>query len=217
MGNDHLLIRALPVLAAVVLSAGCTSSSTSGSAATPRPSGSASGETTPAAGSDADLPLDPAPSAAAVEGVPAARVAGLSRELSSVWGVRVTNSGGTLRGAGADAPSGMRFAVDGRTDGAHVRGYACTATPAHGELAVPAQGGADAEPDPDVLAAMETALGFLQTCADSAAADPDRATVWVRAVAREALTGTPAERRIGGVRFRLERRDGGLRLTVGSP
>ena len=213
MGNDHLLIRWLPLVAAAALAAGCTGASEP--AAAPRPSASA--ESTPAAGSDADLPLDPAPGAAAVEGVPAARVGTLSGQLSSVWGVRLANSGGTLRGTGTDAPSGVRFTVTGRADGARVRGYACTATPARGEFAAPVRVGADSEPDPDVLAAMETALGFLQTCADSAAADPDRATVWVRAVAQQVLRGTPAERRIGGVRFRLERGDGGLRLTVGTP
>jgi hypothetical protein len=211
VGNDHLLSRLLPVVAAVALAAGCTSPA--GPAAGPQSSGSP--ESTPAAGSDADLPLDPAPSVAPLDGVPAARVGTLRAQLASVWGVRLaTGADGTLRGAGTDAPSGVRFAVTGRVDGARVRGYACTATPTSGAFTVPMQSG-DAEPDPAVLAAMETAMGFLQTCADSAAADPDRATVWVRAVAQQVLTGEPAERRIGGVRFRLDRAGGGLRLAVG--
>jgi hypothetical protein len=179
----------------------------------PRPS--VSSASTPAAGSDADLPLDPAATVAPVEGVPAATVATLREQLSTVWGVPLTaRPDGTLRGAGTDAAAGIRFAVTGRAAGDRVRGYACTATPARGAFSVPAQP-ADDMPDSAVLAAMETATGFLQTCADSAAADPDRATVWVRAVAQQALTGAPAERRIGGVRFRLERADGGLRLSVG--
>jgi hypothetical protein len=213
VGNDHLLRRLLPLVTTAALVAGCSSAERP-AADIPSPSAV---QSTPPAGSDADLPLDPASSVPAVEGVPAATVATLRAELSSVWGVRLTGpAGGTLRGAGTDAPSGVRFAVTGRADGARVRGYACTATPADGAFSVPTQSG-DGEPDPDVLAAMETAMGFLQTCANSAAADPDRATVWVRAVAQQALTGTPAERRIGGARFRLERAGGGLRLSVGTP
>ena len=214
MGNDHLLTRLLPIAAAALVAAlatGCTSADRP----TAKPRAAAAAATTPPAGSDADLPLDPAPSVAPVEDVPAARVGTLREQLSTVWALRLTTTGGALRGTAADAPSGVRLAVAGRVDGARVRGYACTATPANGAFAAPLRPG-DGEPDPAVLAAMETAMGFLQTCADSAAADPDRATVWVRAVAQQVLAGAPAERRIGGVRFRLERADGGLRLAVGA-
>jgi hypothetical protein len=153
---------------------------------------------------------------AAVEGVPAARVAALGAALRDTWGVRLATAGDSVRGTGRDAGSGVRFAVEGRTRGSAVQGYACTTAPAVGRFAAP-RGFAEGEPDPAVLAAMETAVGFLQTCADSSAADPDRATVWVRAVTQQVLAGTPAERRIGGVRFRLERSGDGLRLVVGSP
>lgn len=211
MGHGHLLSRSVgaALLLAVPLT-GCTGGERP--AANPVPVASA---TTPPPGSDADLPL-PAPAAAApVEGVPAARVSALAEELASVWGVRVATTGGSVHGSGADPSSGVRFTVVGRPDGAALRGYACTAAPARGRFARPATG--DTAPDPATLAGMETALGFLQTCANSSAADPDRATVWVRAVARQVLAGTPAQRRIGGVAFRLERSGGGLRLAVGDP
>jgi hypothetical protein len=165
-------------------------------------------------GSDDDLPLPAASSVPPVEGVPAARLSALRDELRSVWGVPLVVDDGTLRGSGADPGTGMRFGIRGsvRTDST-IRGYACTAAPSTGTFPPPAE---TAEPAPAELAAMETALGFLQTCANSSAADPDRATVWVRAVAQQVLAGTPAERRIGGVRFRLERSGAGLRLAVGS-
>jgi hypothetical protein len=142
-------------------------------------------------------------------------VAALTGELASVWGLRIATVGGTVWGSGADPDSGVRFMLEGRTDGTALRGYTCTAAPGNGTFAPPVEG--ETEPDPATLAAMETALGFLQTCANSSAADPDRATVWVRAATQQVLAGTPAERRIGGVRFRLERSDGGLRIAVGEP
>jgi hypothetical protein len=192
------LVLAVPV-------AGCTHP-----APPPGPRAAASG--TAPVGSDADLPLPAASPVAPVAGVPAARAATLSAQLAAVWGVRVRAAGDSLHGSGADAPTGIRFTVDGRTRGAALRGYTCTSAPGSGSFGAPRSG----RPDPAVMAALETALGFLQTCADASAADPDRATVWVRAVAQQALAGTPAARRIGGVRFRLERTGGGLRLTIGS-
>jgi hypothetical protein len=167
-------------------------------------------------GSDADLPLPTTAPVPPVEGVPAARAEALRAELSSVWGITFTAEADRLRGSGADTASGIRFGVQGRATGSSIRGYACTATPSSGTFAPPVVADGDSEPAPEVLAAMETALGFLQTCANSSAADPDRATVWVRAVAQQVLAGTPAQRRIGGVLFRFERSGGGLRLAVGS-
>lgn len=216
MGHGHLLTRL--AVAALLIATTATGCSARSDASSPSPTAASSvAGSSPAAsaapGSDADLPLGPAAPAAPVPDVPATRVVALRAQLAQVWGVRIATATGTLRGTGTDAPSGVRFAVTGRTEGAGVRGYTCTATPAKGRFAV-ATG--DAEPAPEVLAAMETALGFLQTCADSAAADPDRATVWVRAVTQQVLHGTPAERRIGGVRFRLDRSGDGLRLAIGA-
>jgi hypothetical protein len=213
VGNDRLLSAAGRVLVALGAAVTLAACSGGGSAETPRTTPSSSA---PAPGSDEDLPLPAASAAAPVENVPAARAATLGAELRDVWGVRLVTADGTLRGTGADPGSGVRFAIEGRTRGDTVRGYACRAEPAAGRFAAP-RDFAEGEPDPAVLASMETALGFLQTCANSSAADPDRATVWVRAVTQQVLAGTPAERRIGGVRFRLERSGDGLRLAVGTP
>lgn len=219
----HPILSLAVVAALAVPVAGCTGSPR-GVAAASSPSPSPAGATSsapsaaPAApGSDADLPLPAAPSVPAVDNVPAARVPALRRELLSVWGVDLRSDAELLGGSGTDTDSGVQFTVLGRTsaDGL-VRGYACTAAPLEGSFAPPAALSGDSEPAPETMAALETALGFLQTCADSSAADPDRATVWVRAVAQQVLAGTPAGRRIDGVRFRLERSGGGLRLAVGS-
>jgi hypothetical protein len=203
-------VRALLSVGVATALAGCAGG---GSGETPRAAPSAS---SPAPGSDQDLPLPSASPVPDSDGVPAARVSALGAELRDVWGVRLTTTGGTLRGTGTDPGSGVRFAIDGRTRGETVQGYACTAAPAAGRFPAP-RDFAEGAPDPAILATTETALGFLQTCADSSAADPDRATVWVRAVTQQVLAGTPAERRIGGVRFRLQRDGDGLRLAVGNP
>ena len=207
-------MRCLAVAVALAVPlAGCTQD---GPAARPTPSAPAPTESAVSPGSDADLPLPTTAPVPPVEGVPAARAEALRAELSSVWGITFTAEADRLRGSGADTASGIRFGVQGRATGSSIRGYACTATPSSGTFAPPVVADGDSEPAPEVLAAMETALGFLQTCANSSAADPDRATVWVRAVAQQVLAGTPAQRRIGGVLFRFERSGGGLRLAVGS-